>query len=169
MKAFTHIRIFVGMRTVKHKEPMRIIGKMGRYPVKNHHDFLLVQGINKAHQPLRVTKTGCSGKETGTLIAPAAIKGILHHRHKRHMGKAGFPDIRSVSYTHLDVYKRQVYTLFVHLDCTDHEAPLSVEYSSTMPSAGKSAVCQVLLVPLAIRSQKSTTPPWVVLIGRVAA
>src|SRR4051794_8861708 len=72
--AFAHIRIFIGMCPVKHKQAMGIIREMRRHPIENHTNASPMQTINQPHKVLGIAKAACRRKKAGTLIAPATIE-----------------------------------------------------------------------------------------------
>src|SRR5690606_16287694 len=81
------IRMLIKMRTIKKAKAVRIFGKMGRYPVQDHPDPILVEGIYQKLKFLRFSETGSWRKITGQLIAPGGIIGIFHNGHKLYMGE----------------------------------------------------------------------------------
>ena len=58
---------------------------MRRNPVHNHADARLVAIIHKIFKIIRCAVTAGGGKVARHLIAPAPVKGILHHRQQLHM------------------------------------------------------------------------------------
>src|SRR5438067_1880429 len=69
-------------------EAMLIVGKMRRHPVEDDTDALLVEMIDEKHQILRCAIACRRRKVTYGLIAPRAVKGMLHNRQQLDMGEA---------------------------------------------------------------------------------
>src|SRR5690606_38948294 len=79
------IRMFVEVRPVKETKSVRILGKMGGYPIQNDPYPILVQGIYQKLKLLRFPESGRGRKIPGQLIAPGGIIGIFHNGHKFYM------------------------------------------------------------------------------------
>jgi hypothetical protein len=50
MESFSHICIFINMRSVEAIKSMRISRKMRRHPIENNSDPFLVKNLNQMHQ-----------------------------------------------------------------------------------------------------------------------
>src|SRR5215831_16494809 len=58
---------------------MRVIGKVRRHPIEDHPNTVLVQRVNEIHKVLRRAIATCGGKESGDLVAPRTVEGMLHY------------------------------------------------------------------------------------------
>ena len=85
--------IFVKRRTVKLIEPVSVLGKMRGNPVKNNTYSRLVHSIYERHKILGRAVARRRRIITADLIAPRAVKRVLHHGHKLDMGIPHLLDI----------------------------------------------------------------------------
>ena len=83
-------RIFMLIKSCPIKAGQRKIigGKMGRHPIEDHADPLLMEMIDKILKIFRRAKAACRGIKTGDLIAPRFIERMLANRHQFDMGKS---------------------------------------------------------------------------------
>ena len=86
MLALSRICIFKCRRSVKVRQPMRILWKMRRYPVQDHTDAIPVQIIDHIGKILRCPVTGSRRIISGYLIPPGSVKRVLRNPHQLHMG-----------------------------------------------------------------------------------
>ncbi len=75
------------MRAVEKVEAVRIIGKMGGNKIQNHPDAMLMQHVHQIHKILRCPVAAGGREIPRGLVAPGAIKRMLHHRQQFHMRK----------------------------------------------------------------------------------
>ena len=78
--------ILVKRAAVKFIKAVRVLRKMGGHPVQDHADPRAVQDVHKLHKIPRRAETGGGRVISADLIAPRAVKGVLHHRQQFHMG-----------------------------------------------------------------------------------
>ena len=69
-------------------EPVGILGKMTRHPVKNDADAGLMQAVDQKTEFIGRSEPAAGRKEIHHLITPGTIEGMLHHRQKLDMGEA---------------------------------------------------------------------------------
>ena len=81
MLALSRICIFKCRRSVKVRQPMRILWKMRRYPVQDHTDAIPVQIIDHIGKILRCPVTGSRRIISGYLIPPGSVKRVLRNPH----------------------------------------------------------------------------------------
>src|ERR1043165_3320988 len=74
---------------------MLIAREMRGHPVQDDADPVLVQIVNEKHKILRGAVATGRRKVAAHLIAPGAIKGMLHERQEFDMSKAHLLHIRS--------------------------------------------------------------------------
>ena len=86
MLALSRICIFKCRRSVKVRQPMRILWKMRRYPVQDYTDAIPVQIIDHIGKILRCPVTGSRRIISGYLIPPGSVKRVLRNPHQLHMG-----------------------------------------------------------------------------------
>ena len=79
------IRILIEEVSVKFDEPESILGEMGRNPVQNDPDAVLMRLVDEIYEICRFTEPGSYGKIPGALITPGSIKGVFHDRKHFHM------------------------------------------------------------------------------------
>src|SRR5687767_4535942 len=88
MKSEPLVLMFVEMRTVEVSEPVLVLWKVRRNPVKNHSDPALVKAVDQEHQILRRAVTAGGREISRSLIAPGSIEGMLHYREQLDMSEA---------------------------------------------------------------------------------
>ena len=103
-----HILILVAEGPVKFIESVGILGKMGRHPVQNNPDVVLMHDIHKFHELFRFPIPGGRGKVSAGLITPGGIIGILHHRQQFHMSISHLLEIGRQLLRGLYIVKRLV-------------------------------------------------------------
>jgi hypothetical protein len=87
---------------------MLIGGEVRRHPVEDDADAMLVQIIDQVHQVLgRAVATG-GGIVSCGLIAPGAIKRMLHERHEFDVREAQSSDVIGQSWSDLTIGQRAV-------------------------------------------------------------
>ncbi len=91
--AFSGILMLVEMRTVKTGQAVSIPRKMGRYPIEDDADTILVAVIDKKLKIIGGAKPGGGGKISGHLIAPRPVQGVFGDRQQLNVGIPHFLDI----------------------------------------------------------------------------
>ncbi len=87
LEATPRVGVFVQRCAVKGGQTVGVGRKVGRHPVQQHPNAMLVQGVHQVHQVLRRTVTRRGREVTGDLVAPGAIKRVFCHRHQLDMGE----------------------------------------------------------------------------------
>jgi len=88
MEALAGVRMFEEVAAVESTEPVFIGRKMGRHPIQNDSDIVLVELVDQVHEVLRRPIVAGGGKVPGGLIAPGAKEGMVHQGQKLHMSEA---------------------------------------------------------------------------------
>ncbi len=88
MRALARVGMFVEMGAVKIGEAVSVAGKMSRCPIEKDADASLMAAINKLHE-LRGRTISAGGREIAqSLVAPGAIKRVLHDGEQLDVGVA---------------------------------------------------------------------------------
>ena len=85
MHTLPGVQMLIKAGSVKGSQSERILREMGRHPVQDHADSLLMHIIHKIHKVLRGSVPAGGRIITGHLIAPGSIKRMLHNRHQLYM------------------------------------------------------------------------------------
>ena len=88
VKPLPRIRVLVQMRAVEVGEPMLVVRKMRRHPIKDHPQSALVQAINEIHEILRGAVARGRREISRDLISPRAVERMLHDRQELHVREA---------------------------------------------------------------------------------
>ena len=88
MEPLLWVRMFIEMRSVKLRQPMRIGRKMPGHPVEQNAQTCLMRRIDEIAEFMWRTKTGCRRIHSHRLVAPASIEREFRHRQELDMGKA---------------------------------------------------------------------------------
>src|SRR3990172_4182568 len=88
VKAFLRVRVLVEMRAVEVGKAVLIAREMGRHPVEDHADAVLVQTIHEFHKVLGVPVPARGREVPRGLVTPGSIEGMLHHGQELHVGEA---------------------------------------------------------------------------------
>jgi hypothetical protein len=108
MIALLGIGMFVEVGPVKIGQPVNVIRKMGRHPIENDPDTLLVKLVDEGHEILRIP-VPCGGCEvTHGLISPGAVEGVLHDGKKLDVGEPHLFHIIDQIGSHLPISERTV-------------------------------------------------------------
>ena len=84
------IQMLIQTCAVKIRKAEGIFGEVGRYPVQDHADPLLMHIIHKIHKVLTASVAAGGGIITCYLIAPGFVQRMFHNRHQFHMGISHF-------------------------------------------------------------------------------
>jgi len=82
MSALARVGMFEEMSAVELREAVRIAWEMGRGPIKKDPDAFLVAAVDEVHEIGGSSETACRGVVAERLVAPGAIKRMLHDREK---------------------------------------------------------------------------------------
>src|SRR5579872_1305907 len=88
MEPLPRIFMFVERCSIESSKRKFIGGKMGRDPIDDHANPLLMEIIDKVLKIFRRSKTACRGVITADLIAPRLIERMLANRHQFNMAKS---------------------------------------------------------------------------------
>ena len=93
MKPSAGVGVLVEVGAVEEAEAVFVRGKVGRHPVQDDADAVLVQVVDEIHEILGSAVAAGGGEVAGGLVAPGAVKGMLHDRQEFHVGKAQALDV----------------------------------------------------------------------------
>ena len=82
------IQMLVQAGAVKVGESECILGEMGRYPVQDHPDPLLMHIVHEIHKVLTASVAAGRRIVSGHLVSPGLVQRMFHNRHQFHMGIA---------------------------------------------------------------------------------
>ena len=85
------VRVQVG--AIKKIQPRAVFGEMGRHPIKQHANIVLMALVDEIHQVCRGAKTTGRTIKAQYLISPRSIQRMLGYRHQLNVGKAHFHNI----------------------------------------------------------------------------
>jgi hypothetical protein len=88
MTALSRIDVLVQRGSVELSEPVRIIGEMPRHPIEQDRKAGAMAGIDQRREIGRRAEAAGRRKQSGRLITPGAVEGMLGHRHEFDMGEA---------------------------------------------------------------------------------
>src|SRR6266481_5268836 len=88
MRALARVGVFVEMRAVELREAMRVAREMRGSPIENDADSSLMAAIHKFHEYCGRAITAGGGEITERLVAPGAVKGVLHDGEQLDVGVA---------------------------------------------------------------------------------
>ena len=91
--ALPRIFMFIEAGAIKKTESVRVFREMGRHPVHDDPDSLLVALIDKMHEVFRFSESARRGIIAEGLISPRGIKWMFRHRQKFDMCEAEIFDI----------------------------------------------------------------------------
>ncbi len=93
MEAAARIGVLEQVRAVEHAEAVRVGREVGRHPVHDHADALLVQAIDHRHQIIGRAVARGGREEARDLIAPRSVERVLEDRHQLDVGE---PEVSAV-------------------------------------------------------------------------
>ena len=93
MLALSGIRILIQRLAVEVRQTMGVLGKMGRNPIQDDTNLLLMQVIDQIHEILRAAMAGGGRIVAGHLVTPGTVEGMLRDAHQLHMGITHLMDI----------------------------------------------------------------------------
>ena len=82
MRALARIGVLVKMRAVEFRQPVRVAREMRRRPVQNHAKSFVMAAIHEIHEIVRRAVTAGRREIADRLIAPRAVKRMLHDGHQ---------------------------------------------------------------------------------------
>ncbi len=80
MKTLSWVLVFIKVCSVKICQTMFIRGEMGRHPVQDHTDFILMEKVDEKHEILRTAIAAGGSKITSHLVSPGPVERMFHHR-----------------------------------------------------------------------------------------
>ena len=93
MLALSKILIFIAFRAVEFIKAEGILREVGGDPVENNADARFMGGVYEIGEILGSAVAGGRGEIARYLIAPAAVKRMLHNRHQLDVGISHILDI----------------------------------------------------------------------------
>ena len=100
--------MFEQMAPIEVRQAMLVGGKMGRHPVQDNTDTVLMQGVDEKHQILRRAVVGAGREKTGNLITPRTEKRMVHERQKFNVSEASLAHISRQPRRHFAIGKRTI-------------------------------------------------------------
>ena len=94
METLARVRVLVEVRSVEVAESVLVAREMGRHPVEQHANAALVEIVDEVHEVLRSPIAARWSEVPGRLVAPGAIKRMLHDGHEFHVGETQALDVR---------------------------------------------------------------------------
>ena len=85
LHSLARVGMLENMGAVEISETVRVSGKMGRHPIEDDPDVVLMQRVDEKHQILRRAVVGRWRKIAGDLIAPGTEERMVHQRQKFHV------------------------------------------------------------------------------------
>ena len=93
VKALAGVGVLVEVGAVEEAEAVLVGGEVGRHPVQDDADAVLVQVVDQIHEILRRAVAAGGGEVAGGLVAPGAVEGVLHDRQEFDVGEAQALDV----------------------------------------------------------------------------
>ncbi len=93
MKPLAGVGVLIEVGAVEEAGAVLVRGEVGGHPVQDDADAVAVQVVHQKHEILGSAVAAGGGEVAGGLVAPGAVKGVLHDRHKFHVGKAQALDV----------------------------------------------------------------------------
>ena len=93
MRTEPGILVFIEGGAVEIAEAVAVLGEMGRHPVEDDPDVLLMTLVDEVHEILRDAVSAGDAEGSGDLIAPGFIEGMFHDRHQLNMGESKLCDV----------------------------------------------------------------------------
>src|SRR5258708_17880431 len=93
------------MSSVELGQTVGVLGKMSRYPIKEHTDVVLVAPVHEITKFIWVTVTASWRVVTGNLVAPRTVERMLSYGHQFDMCKATVLDIGNQPIAKLSITK----------------------------------------------------------------
>src|SRR3989304_7023341 len=85
MRTFFRVFMLIEGSPVKLNQAVSVSWEMGRNPINDNSDIVLMTVIYKIHEVFGCAESACGGKISCYLITPGCIKRMLHNRHKLDM------------------------------------------------------------------------------------
>src|SRR5215831_863878 len=95
MRALARVRVFIKMRAVELRKAVCVARKVRRSPIKNDADTGLMAAIDEFHEFGGMAEAARRGEIAKRLIAPRAVKGVLHDGQQFDVRIAHLFDIRN--------------------------------------------------------------------------
>ena len=89
MEAEAGVGVLEQVRPVELRQGEGVFGKVRRHPVEDHPDPGLVQLVDQGHELLGRPVAARRREETGRLVAPRPVEGVLHQREELDVGEPG--------------------------------------------------------------------------------
>ena len=87
METLPRVGVLEQMRAIEIGQAVSVRGEVGRHPIQNHSDSVLMQVVHEEHEVLWGSEARRGREISGGLVAPGTIKRMLHHRQEFHMGE----------------------------------------------------------------------------------
>jgi len=111
VKALLRIGMLKEMGPVEVSKAVLVAREVGRHPVEDHTDAVLMQMVDEIHHVLRTSVPARRSKVPGCLVSPGTVEGVLHDGHELHMREARVLQVLRQIGRHLPVGERTVVLL----------------------------------------------------------
>ena len=108
MHALQWVGVLVQMRAIEVPQAVFVVREVGRYPVEDHADAGLMQGVDQVHEVLRRAVAAARCEVAGRLVAPGPVERVLHHREKLDVRETQVPDVLHKHRRHFAVAERPI-------------------------------------------------------------
>jgi hypothetical protein len=88
MPALARVLVLIKASAIEAREPVRVVGEMARHPVEQDADAGRMQRVDQRDEIRWRTEAAGGREQTGRLVAPGAVEGMLHHGKHFDMGEA---------------------------------------------------------------------------------
>ena len=95
MDSATWVSRLVLVNSIEIAEPVLVAREMGRHPIENHSNAILVKFIHQVHEILRRAVAAGGSEVAGDLVTPRAVERMLHDGHELHVSEAHFFHVRN--------------------------------------------------------------------------
>ena len=113
MKPLAGVGVLIEVGAVEKAGAVLVGGEVGGHPVQDDADAVPVQVVDEKHEILGGAVAAGGGEVAGGLVAPGAVKGVLHDRHEFHVGETQALDVLGQQGRQLPVGEEAV-ALFRH-------------------------------------------------------
>ena len=93
MLAQARIGVLVEMRAVELGQAVGVVGEVGRRPIENHAQALLMAAIHEVHEVGGRAVAAGGGEIADGLVAPGAVEGMLHDGQQLDVREAHLLDV----------------------------------------------------------------------------
>src|SRR3984885_5555151 len=103
------VAVFVEMRAIEIAEARLIFWEVGRDPIEDDADSILMKAVDKVPEIVRRAESAGRSKIAGGLVSPGAVERMLHNWHEFDVGKTALPDIICQQRGHLPIAQPAIF------------------------------------------------------------